>query len=250
MKKAKRSSASHPANPPKRNQQMSLGGILLTLLVALITWWSGIGRGPAAPPVPPTATPLVAAAKVETTIATTAAPQETHKSTPQAEIKVVSLAQPDTPTARSTVVKTVTPKAARAATATPRPTAQPTNTKRPTPTVKPPTPTRRPPTPTPKPQRTTGVSGLPTIHYDQLPREAKRTLALIDQGGPFPFYQDGSVFQNRERVLPRKPRNYYHEYTVITPGEDDRGARRIVAGDGGELFYTDDHYESFREVVR
>jgi ribonuclease T1 len=73
---------------------------------------------------------------------------------------------------------------------------------------------------------------------------------LIQQGGPFPFARDGSTFQNRERLLPLKPASYYREYTVITPGANDRGARRIVAGAGGEFYYTDDHYASFREIIR
>ena len=95
-----------------------------------------------------------------------------------------------------------------------------------------------------------GVSDLPIVRYDSLPRQAKQTIELIDQGGPFPFDADGSVFQNRERLLPRRSGGYYREYTVITPGSDDRGARRIVAGAEGELYYTDDHYDSFREVIR
>jgi ribonuclease T1 len=94
------------------------------------------------------------------------------------------------------------------------------------------------------------VSGLPTIAYDALPAEARTTLSLIQQDGPFPFARDGSTFQNRERLLPLKPANYYREYTVITPGASDRGARRIVAGAEGEFYYTDDHYASFWEIVR
>lgn len=90
--------------------------------------------------------------------------------------------------------------------------------------------------------------GLPGIHVDQLPAEARDTLRLIEQGGPFPYDQDGAIFQNRERLLPRQPRGYYHEYTVITPGERDRGARRIVTGQSGEIYYTDDHYDSFKRV--
>lgn len=116
-------------------------------------------------------------------------------------------------------------------------------------------------TPSPRPNATAtrtptlragpvGVSGLPTVRYDDLPPEAKRTIALIERGGPFPFERDGIVFQNREGLLPPKPRGYYREYTVITPGSRDRGPRRIVAGAGGELYYTEDHYQSFREVVR
>lgn len=108
--------------------------------------------------------------------------------------------------------------------------------------------TRRP-TRTPRPTATPD-DGLPTIAFDKLPRQAQETIRLIDQGGPFPYRQDGTVFQNRERLLPAKPSGYYREYTVVTPGESDRGARRIIAGAGGELYYTADHYASFKRVVR
>ena len=94
------------------------------------------------------------------------------------------------------------------------------------------------------------VSGLPVILWADLPPEAQETIELIDQGGPFPYDKDGSTFGNREGILPDRPHGYYKEYTVITPGSRDRGARRIVAGADGELYYTDDHYDSFREVVR
>ena len=85
---------------------------------------------------------------------------------------------------------------------------------------------------------------------DGLPPEAIETLRLIERGGPFPHRQDGTVFQNRERLLPDRGRGYYREYTVRTPGARDRGARRIVTGgDPPEVFYyTEDHYRSFREL--
>ncbi len=88
------------------------------------------------------------------------------------------------------------------------------------------------------------------MRYRDLPSQARDTIVLIEQDGPFPFERDGITFQNREGLLPNEPRGYYREYTVITPGSRDRGARRIVAGAEGELYYTDDHYESFREVIR
>jgi ribonuclease T1 len=90
---------------------------------------------------------------------------------------------------------------------------------------------------------------MASVSASAVPREARATLALIEAGGPFPYDQDGAVFQNRERLLPRKADGYYHEYTVETPGSNDRGARRIIAGSGGERFYTDDHYATFRLVV-
>ena len=88
-----------------------------------------------------------------------------------------------------------------------------------------------------------------TITPAELPVEAIETLALIDEGGPYPYRKDGSVFQNREGRLPDQPDGYWREYTVDTPGSPDRGARRIVGGDGGERFWTDDHYDSFSLVI-
>lgn len=72
--------------------------------------------------------------------------------------------------------------------------------------------------------------------------------AAIDRGGPFRYRKDGAIFENREGRLPRRARGYWREYTVPTPGEDDRGARRLVGGDRRELYYTRDHYRSFRVV--
>lgn len=92
-------------------------------------------------------------------------------------------------------------------------------------------------------------SRLPTIRESQLPREGRATLALIRRGGPFPYERDGVAFGNFERILPRKSGGYYKEYTVPTPGESDRGARRIVAGKAGEKYYTADHYESFKFIA-
>ena len=83
-----------------------------------------------------------------------------------------------------------------------------------------------------------------------LPAEAVDTLRSIEAGGPFPYDRDGSVFQNREGRLPAQPRGYYREYTVVTPGSPDRGARRIVSGGEppAEFYYTEDHYRSFRRI--
>lgn len=88
-------------------------------------------------------------------------------------------------------------------------------------------------------------SGLPVRALSELPAEAAGTWRLIEKGGPYPYDEDGRVFGNRERVLPAERSGYYREYTIATPGSDDRGARRFVTGSDGELYYTGDHYSSF-----
>jgi len=94
-------------------------------------------------------------------------------------------------------------------------------------------------------------SGLPLVEVGSLPVQARQTIARIERGGPYPYAKDGAVFGNRERLLPRQPNGFYREYTVPTPGEDDRGPRRIVTGDQDlQFFYTDDHYASFVQVRR
>ncbi|WP_406181349.1 ribonuclease domain-containing protein [Streptomyces sp. NBC_01006] len=94
------------------------------------------------------------------------------------------------------------------------------------------------------------AKGMATVRADALPAQARDLLVLIDTGGPYPYRQDGTVFGNFEKALPKQKRGYYHEFTVKTPGEGDRGARRIVTGEGGEFYYTDDHYDTFKAVLR
>jgi len=91
-------------------------------------------------------------------------------------------------------------------------------------------------------------AGANVINIGDLPAEGRTTLGLIKSGGPYPYSKDGTVFSNYEGLLPAKPGGYYHEYTVITPGSPDRGARRIVAGSNGEYYYTGDHYRSFKLI--
>jgi ribonuclease T1 len=95
-----------------------------------------------------------------------------------------------------------------------------------------------------------GVCTPPEVRIGELPPEARDVLARIHRGGPFEYDRDGITFGNRERLLPSRPRGYYHEYTVRTPGERSRGARRIICGgprDAPDVcFYTTDHYQSFR----
>jgi ribonuclease T1 len=101
-----------------------------------------------------------------------------------------------------------------------------------------------------------GAVPIGDVSAAALPAQARATLALIKAGGPFAYAKDGSVFGNREKLLPARERGYYREYTVKTPGAHDRGARRIVAGAGdsgdvrtsGEYYYSDDHYNSFRRI--
>jgi len=86
------------------------------------------------------------------------------------------------------------------------------------------------------------------IAVADLPSEARETIRLIRKGGPFPYAKDAAIFGNREAQLPRQKRGYYKEYTVKTPGVRTRGARRIVAGASGEMYYSEDHYNRFRRI--
>lgn len=95
---------------------------------------------------------------------------------------------------------------------------------------------------------------LPAVAVGSLPAEARTTYQLIHAGGPFPYEKDGTVFQNRERLLPPGARGYYREYTVKTPRSRDRGARRIVCGGQPQTapqacYYTADHYTSFSRIT-
>ncbi|MCW2813928.1 MAG: guanine-specific ribonuclease, partial [Nocardioides sp.] len=94
------------------------------------------------------------------------------------------------------------------------------------------------------------VSGLPFVALSDLPPEAADTVDLVDAGPPYPYSKDGSTFGNFEGVLPDHERGYYEEFTVVTPGSEDRGARRVVAGEQGELYWTQDHYGSFERIRR
>jgi ribonuclease T1 len=101
-----------------------------------------------------------------------------------------------------------------------------------------------------------GAAPVGAVSAAALPAQARAVLARIKAGGPFAYAKDGSVFGNREKILPLRSRGYYREYTVKTPGARGRGARRIVAGAGasgdvrssGEYYYSEDHYNSFRRI--
>ncbi|MFN9744710.1 MAG: ribonuclease domain-containing protein [Betaproteobacteria bacterium] len=98
-----------------------------------------------------------------------------------------------------------------------------------------------------------GPTVADTVALAELPPEARKTHRLILAGGPFPYEKDGTVFFNRERLLPPRPRGQYREYTVRTPGLSHRGARRIVCGglpptQPETCFYTADHYASFKRI--
>lgn len=215
--------APKPANP---KSTVSVGLLLVALAVYFLAQWGGLGVFNGAPPSAPAATGIIAGGPVAAEVTAASTPKPTVAPTATRKARATSTPAAD---ANAPPAATVEPKAT--ATPTPKATANPTAN----------------PTATPKPA-VTRASNLPTIAYDDLPPEAHDAITLIDQGGPFPFSRDGVTFQNRERILPRKADGYYHEYTVITPGEDDRGARRIVTGEDGEMYYTDDHYDSFREI--
>ena len=211
--------------PSNRGNTVSIGFALVALLFFLVLQWTNGDIGDLLEST--NTTPLANTGNGTTT--PQVAIEDDEDETPAAEV------DDDTPAAQATSTRepAATPQPATAQARdqeTPRATSQPTPTANAPPAAR--------------------ASDLPTIAYEDLPPEAHDTIELIDQNGPFPFSRDGVTFQNRERILPRQPAGYYREYTVITPGSSDRGARRIVAGEEGEMYYTDDHYDSFREILR
>ena len=94
-----------------------------------------------------------------------------------------------------------------------------------------------------------GQGGLPVVAVADLSPEARDTLRAIKQGGPFAFKHDGAVFNNFEKILPKRRHGYYHEYTVVTPGKNNRGVRRIISGEDSEYYYTADHYQTFKRIL-
>ncbi len=104
-----------------------------------------------------------------------------------------------------------------------------------------------------KTQADPAVGNPAIVSLAELPRQGRETYERIRQGGPFPFEKDGTVFFNREKLLPPAARGYWREYTVVTPGSRDRGARRIVCGGPPRTpdacYYTADHYASFRKIL-
>ncbi len=168
---------------------------------------------------------------------------------------VFSQASGGAPPAATTGIPTPLATASAAAPGATTPARTPTSRTVPTATVAPTVAANRPtPTATSPPRAPSAApaanDGLAPVPFASLPPEAQQTIALIDRGGPFPYDRDGITFGNREGLLPAQANGYYREYTVITPGSPDRGARRIIAGRDGQRYYTDDHYESFRRVVR
>ncbi len=93
------------------------------------------------------------------------------------------------------------------------------------------------------------MTGIPQVAISLLPPEVQTTINQITNGGLFPYTKDGSEFKNREGLLPTQPKGYYLEYTVETPGVTDRGSRRLITGQNGEIYYTADHYNSFEQVI-
>jgi ribonuclease T1 len=98
----------------------------------------------------------------------------------------------------------------------------------------------------PSASQSTVSAGLTPL--SSLPPEAAKTVRLIQQNGPYPYRQDGVIYNNLEQQLPNEPRGYYHEYTVKTPGSADRGTRRIITGRDGQFYYTSNHYQAFVSI--
>ncbi len=214
--------------PAKRGNTVSITVILVALAFFLVRQWTNGDQGNVAQDTIAIATVSISTVSI--------APVATPVDTSQLTVTETVTGEDEAPVAQATVTIHPTQASAAANASQVRAVQTPRATIQPTPTANAP-PVER-------------ASDLPILAYDELPSEAQETVALIDQGGPFPYDRDGVTFENRERLLPREAAGYYREYTVITPGASNRGARRIVTGDRGEMYYTDDHYDSFSEITR
>ncbi len=237
------------APPENRNSRNSRIALLVALVVGVLYFINTGGMAILLPEqynVVLTPTPTADEEAAAFAQGSTGGVQDAAAAAPAQEA-VVADAPADEPTAAPADEPTVEPTAEPTdePTAAPTPTATAVATAAPTkaPTAAP----TKAPTATAVPAF---INGLPTIAWDELPPQAWDTIELIDQGGPFPYDRDGVTFQNREGLLPQERGGFYSEYTVKTPGSSDRGARRIIEGDDGVLYYTDDHYDSFSVVVR
>ena len=239
--------------PSRKGGKYSFGSIALTLILVLLYWWSNGAQPEGSTATTPAATTAAVTALILPTSEPTAIVEAVDEAAvdeaavDEAAVDEAATAEPTDaiPTVDEPTDEPTEPPAATMVQATATALPLPTATK-----AAPPTATTAPkPTATPTQAALAGPPGMETITLDELPPEALDTIDLIDAGGPFPFDRDGVTFQNRERLLPSMPRGYYSEYTVITPGENDRGARRIIAGEDGELYYTDDHYDSFYWIL-
>jgi ribonuclease T1 len=237
-------------------QQYSASTIVVALLIVLAYWWL-TGSLPGSEEPQNTAVvanvPAIATARVAATVDATPPPEVTADRGAQVSTETPT-SEPTAATTDAGVVAVAAVEESMAATATETalptaipPTATPTAMATPLPTPTATTPPKPTALPTNPPRA--GPRGMAVITLDELPPEALETIDLIMADGPFPFDRDGITFQNREGLLPNQARGYYSEYTVITPGVRTRGARRIIAGADGELYYTDNHYASFHWIA-
>ncbi|MBO4317333.1 MAG: hypothetical protein J5855_03525 [Mailhella sp.] len=98
----------------------------------------------------------------------------------------------------------------------------------------------------------------PFVYYSDVRNYGKTLICHVDlrpviekirSGKLRPDTADGwKVFNNYEQRLPRRQRGYYHEIRVPTEGLGGPGPQRLVYGEGGEIYYTADHYETFHKL--
>jgi len=88
----------------------------------------------------------------------------------------------------------------------------------------------------------------------QVPEKVLRVLEYVDKHDkPMEGYEGGRHFGNFEKRLPQKDKSgkaiKYREWDVnpLKPGKN-RGPERLVTGSDGSAYFTDDHYESFKQI--
>ena len=111
-----------------------------------------------------------------------------------------------------------------------------------------------PATANPTQKNNAGINNSPDNNNSGIPQKVYDVLKYIRANHQaMDGYVGGRVFTNREKIVPQVDDNgnpiTYQEWDVNPKIEgQNRGTERILTGSDGRAWYTDDHYQTFKEI--